>query len=114
MSAFATDLTYAAAAAVARGLEGTVSRRMVGDSPRQGVRRESLGPLNADGPSPCDPKWCWAGVEERKRLLKSAGIQVPTKWPGGRAGGVEVLDAGAAAWTALPHPLGAGTDGGRQ
>lgn len=49
------------------------------------------------------PKWSWAGAEERRLLLSSAGIQVPADIgvAGEMAGVDDVLDAAAASWTAL-------------
>ncbi|TCO36064.1 putative RNase H-like nuclease [Kribbella steppae] len=54
------------------------------------------------------PKSTWAGGEERRQLLASAGMQVPADI--GRAGEFaavdDVLDAAAAAWTARRYAEG--------
>lgn len=54
------------------------------------------------------PKSTWAGVEERRLLLRDAGIEVPAEL--GQAGEVagvdDVLDAAAASWTALRYDEG--------
>jgi predicted RNase H-like nuclease len=48
------------------------------------------------------PKSTWAGAEERRQLLSSAGIQIPADLgAAGQSAAVDdVLDAAAAAWTA--------------
>lgn len=54
------------------------------------------------------PKKSWAGSEERRRLLASAGIDIPADL--GKAGEVsavdDVLDAAAASWTATRYATG--------
>lgn len=57
------------------------------------------------------PKRSWAGAEERRRLLASAGILVlaETGVAGERAGVDDVLDAAAASWTARRHAEGSAT-----
>jgi predicted RNase H-like nuclease len=56
-------------------------------------------------------KWSWAGAEERRRLLRSAGIQVPAEIgvAGVLAGVDDVLDAAAASWTARRYAEGSAT-----
>ncbi|HEY8111609.1 MAG TPA: DUF429 domain-containing protein, partial [Actinomycetes bacterium] len=56
-------------------------------------------------------KWSWAGAEERRRLLASAGILVPAEIgvAGERAGVDDVLDAAAAFWTARRYAEGSAT-----
>jgi len=59
-------------------------------------------------------KSTWTGIEERRRLLKEQGIEIPAQLgvAGEMAGVDDVLDAAAAAWsaarfeagTAKPHP----------
>lgn len=46
-------------------------------------------------------KHTWAGIEERRRLLVVAGIELPSDLggAGARAGVDDVVDAAAAAWT---------------
>jgi predicted RNase H-like nuclease len=48
-------------------------------------------------------KSCWAGIVLRRRLLAAAGISLPDDLglAGGKAGVDDVLDAAAAAWTAV-------------
>jgi predicted RNase H-like nuclease len=48
-------------------------------------------------------KSCWAGMVLRRRLLAAAGISLPDDLglAGGKAGVDDVLDAAAAAWTAV-------------
>jgi predicted RNase H-like nuclease len=48
------------------------------------------------------PKSTWAGAEERRGLLRSAGIHVPIELgpPGALAAVDDVLDAAAVCWTA--------------
>jgi predicted RNase H-like nuclease len=57
------------------------------------------------------PKWSWAGAEERRRLLASAGIQVPADIgvAGESASVDDVLDAAAASWTARRYAEGSAT-----
>lgn len=57
------------------------------------------------------PKWSWAGAEERRQLLASAGIQVPAEIgvAGELAGVDDVLDAAAASWTARRYAEGSAT-----
>lgn len=57
------------------------------------------------------PKWSWAGAEERRGLLVSAGIQVPADIgvAGGLASVDDVLDAAAASWTARRYAQGEAT-----
>jgi predicted RNase H-like nuclease len=57
------------------------------------------------------PKWSWAGAEERRRLLVSAGVQVPAEIgvAGELAGVDDVLDASAACWTAGRYAAGSAT-----
>ena len=54
------------------------------------------------------PKWSWAGAEARRRLLGSAGIEVPEEIgvAGELAGVDDVLDAAAACWTARRYAAG--------
>jgi predicted RNase H-like nuclease len=56
-------------------------------------------------------KWSWAGAEERRRLLASAGILVPAEIgvAGELAGVDDVLDAAAASWTARRYAEGSAT-----
>jgi predicted RNase H-like nuclease len=63
------------------------------------------------GHSLAHPKWSWAGAEERRRLLWSAGIQVPADIgvAGEFAGVDDVLDAAAASWTARRYAEGSAT-----
>jgi predicted RNase H-like nuclease len=53
-------------------------------------------------------KWSWAGAEERRRLLASAGIVVPAEigMAGELAGVDDVLDAAVASWTARRYAEG--------
>ncbi|MFI9485921.1 DUF429 domain-containing protein [Promicromonospora sp. NPDC052451] len=48
------------------------------------------------------PKSTWAGLEDRRRLLETAGISLPADLgpPGFVAGADDVLDAAVACWTA--------------
>lgn len=57
------------------------------------------------------PKRSWAGAEERRRLLGSAGINVPADIgeAGERAAVDDVLDAAAACWTARRYTDGSAT-----
>ena len=57
------------------------------------------------------PKWSWAGAEERRPLLRSAGIVVPAEIgvAGELAGVDDVLDAAAASWTARRYAQGIAT-----
>lgn len=57
------------------------------------------------------PKSSWAGAEERRQLLASAGIQVPAELgvAGEMAGVDDVLDAAAASWTARRYAEGHAT-----
>jgi predicted RNase H-like nuclease len=57
------------------------------------------------------PKRSSAGAEERRRLLASAGIQVPAEIgvAGELAGVDDVLDAAAASWTARRYAEGSAT-----
>ena len=57
------------------------------------------------------PKRSWAGAEERRRLLASAGIKLPAEIgvAGERAGVDDVLDAAAASWTARRYAEGSAT-----
>lgn len=57
------------------------------------------------------PKWSWAGAEERRRLLASAGIQISAELgvAGQMAGVDDVLDAAAASWTARRYAEGSAT-----
>lgn len=54
------------------------------------------------------PKSTWAGVEERRLLLREAGIEVPAElgYAGEMAGVDDVLDAAAASWTAQRYADG--------
>lgn len=54
-------------------------------------------------------KSSWAGAEERKRTLRSAGIDIPTDLgiAGEMAAVDDVLDAAAASWTAVRYAAGA-------
>ena len=54
------------------------------------------------GRSLTHPKSTWAGAEERRQLLATAGIEIPADiGPAGQSAAVDdVLDAAAAAWTA--------------
>jgi len=54
------------------------------------------------------PKSTWAGVEERRRMLRDAGIEVPAELgiAGEMAGVDDVLDAAAASWTARRYDEG--------
>lgn len=54
------------------------------------------------------PKSTWAGAQERRLLLASAGIKVPADIgnPGALAGVDDVLDAAAASWTARRYADG--------
>lgn len=54
------------------------------------------------------PKSTWAGVEERRRILRSAGVDVPSEIgvAGEMAAVDDVLDAAAASWTARRHADG--------
>jgi predicted RNase H-like nuclease len=64
----------------------------------------------ASSPLP-DGKRTWAGVQHRRRLLADAGIYLADNvGEAGRHAAVDdVLDAGAAAWTALRVATGAAT-----
>jgi predicted RNase H-like nuclease len=54
------------------------------------------------------PKWSWAGAEERRGLLASAGIQIPADLgvAGELAGVDDIHDAAAASWTARRYAEG--------
>ena len=54
------------------------------------------------------PKSTWAGSQERRALLRTAGINIPDDLgiAGERAGADDVLDAAAAQWTAARHAKG--------
>jgi predicted RNase H-like nuclease len=54
------------------------------------------------------PKSTWSGSQERRRLLACAGLVVPSEigMAGEMAGTDDVLDAAAAAWTALRYAKG--------
>lgn len=54
------------------------------------------------------PKSTWAGVEERRHILATVGIEVPTEiGPAGELAAVDdVLDAAAASWTARRYADG--------
>jgi predicted RNase H-like nuclease len=54
------------------------------------------------------PKSTWSGSEERRRVLASAGLVVPSEigMAGEMAGTDDVLDAAAASWTALRYATG--------
>jgi predicted RNase H-like nuclease len=62
----------------------------------------------ADGPL-LHPKSTWAGSEERRAILGSVGIVVPSNLgtAGEMAGTDDVLDAAAASWTAARYARGA-------
>jgi hypothetical protein len=57
------------------------------------------------------PKWSWAGAEDRRRLLASAGIQIPAEIgvAGELASVDDVLDAAAASSTAQRYAEGSAT-----
>lgn len=54
------------------------------------------------------PKSTWAGVEERRRVLRDSGIEIPAELgaAGEQAGVDDVLDAAAASWTASRYARG--------
>jgi predicted RNase H-like nuclease len=54
------------------------------------------------------PKSTWSGSEERRRVLASTGLVVPSEvgMAGEIAGTDDVLDAAAASWTALRYATG--------
>lgn len=54
-------------------------------------------------------KHSWSGIAERRALLASAGILLPDDLPvGGRVASADVVDAAAAAWSALRISRGRG------
>jgi predicted RNase H-like nuclease len=79
----------------------TVGRAVIEVHPEVCFARLARHPLT-------HPKWSWAGAEERRRLLASAGIQVPADLgvAGGMAGVDDVLDSAAASWTARRYADG--------
>lgn len=79
---------------VERWLEG-VDRRVIEVHPEVSFAELAGEPLEHS-------KHTWAGIQERRRLLVDAGIELPSDLgsAGARAGVDDVLDAAAAAWTA--------------
>lgn len=80
----------------------SASRRVIEVHPEVSFATMANRPLS-------HPKSTWAGSEERRALLRAAGIVVPAELgvAGEMAGADDVLDAAAALWTALRYASGA-------
>jgi len=72
-----------------------IDRRLIEVHPEVSFRALAGAPL-------AYAKKTWGGLMERRRLLQTAGIDIPEKLPGtaGRAPADDLLDAAVAAWTA--------------